>query len=49
MSSGAGARGEDGIWTEPISSDQHMRCYLQAWRRCMNAGAARLAQDAANV
>jgi phenylpropionate dioxygenase-like ring-hydroxylating dioxygenase large terminal subunit len=49
MSSGAGARGDDGIWTEPISSDQHMRCYLDAWRHCMNAGAARLARDTANV
>jgi hypothetical protein len=38
--SGAGYRGDDGIWTEPISSDQHMRCYLEAWRQRMNEGAA---------
>ncbi len=46
MSTDAGHPGEDGIWTEPISSDQHMRCYLDAWRRSMNAGAAREAANA---
>jgi phenylpropionate dioxygenase-like ring-hydroxylating dioxygenase large terminal subunit len=46
METGVGAPGDDGIWTEPISSDQHMRCYFEAWRRAMNAGAAREGADA---
>jgi hypothetical protein len=47
MTTGVGHRGEDGIWTEPISSDQHMRCYFGAWRQIMNRAAA--TQDIANV
>jgi nitrite reductase/ring-hydroxylating ferredoxin subunit len=49
MNSGAGHLGDDGIRTEPISSDQHMRCYLEAWRHTMNAGAARMAREAADA
>lgn len=41
MTSGAGKMADDGIWTEPVSSDQHMRCYMAAWQRIMNEGAAR--------
>lgn len=37
----AGHVADDGIWTEPVSSDQHMRCYLSAWQRIMNEGADR--------
>ena len=40
MSTTAGHFESDGIWTEPISSDQHMRCYFGAWRRAMNGAAA---------
>jgi phenylpropionate dioxygenase-like ring-hydroxylating dioxygenase large terminal subunit len=47
MTTSVGHRGEDGIWTEPISSDQHMRCYFGAWRDIMNRAAAR--QDNADV
>jgi len=43
LDSGVGRRGEDGCWQEPISSDQHMRAYYGAWRRIMNASAARAA------
>jgi phenylpropionate dioxygenase-like ring-hydroxylating dioxygenase large terminal subunit len=39
MNTGVGYLGEDGIWTEPISSDQHMRCYFGAWREIMNHAA----------
>jgi hypothetical protein len=46
MNTGVGHSGADGIWTEPISSDQHMRCYLDAWRRTMNEGFAREEADA---
>jgi hypothetical protein len=41
METAAGHRAEDGIWTEPISSDQHMRCYFTAWRQIMNRAVAR--------
>jgi phenylpropionate dioxygenase-like ring-hydroxylating dioxygenase large terminal subunit len=41
METAAGHRAEDGIWTEPISSDQHMRCYFAAWRQIMNRAVAR--------
>ena len=40
---GAGKMEEDGIWTDPVSSDQHMRAYYGAWRRIMNASADRAA------
>jgi len=40
METDAGRMEADGIWTEPVSSDQHMRCYYEAWRRIMNAGDA---------
>jgi len=46
LNTGVGHPGTDGIWTEPISSDQHMRCYLDAWRRTMNAGFVREGADA---
>ena len=41
MGTGVGHQAEDGIWTEPISSDQHMRAYYAAWLRVMNESAAR--------
>ncbi len=47
MSTQQGHFESDGIWTEPISSDQHMRCYFAAWRQIMNRAAA--AQESANV
>lgn len=40
MATAVGHPGEDGIWTEPISSDQHLRAYYAAWRRIMNAAQA---------
>jgi phenylpropionate dioxygenase-like ring-hydroxylating dioxygenase large terminal subunit len=40
LTTAAGHLGEDGIWTEPVSSDQHMRCYYEAWRHIMNEAAA---------
>jgi phenylpropionate dioxygenase-like ring-hydroxylating dioxygenase large terminal subunit len=43
METGVGRREEDGIWTEPISSDQHMRAYYAAWLRIMTEGAAKAA------
>jgi phenylpropionate dioxygenase-like ring-hydroxylating dioxygenase large terminal subunit len=46
LNTSVGHPGTDGIWTEPISSDQHMRCYLDAWRRTMNAGFVREGADA---
>lgn len=36
LTTGEGHREPDGLWTEPISSDQHMRCYYAAWRQVMN-------------
>lgn len=44
MTTGAGHEGEDGIWTEPISSDQHIRLYYAAWAGIMNAATARAGQ-----
>ncbi len=41
IGTGAGKMAEDGIWTEPVSSDQHMRAYYGAWRRIMNESAER--------
>ena len=38
MMTNAGHRDTDGLWREPISSDLHMRCYYDAWRRIMEAG-----------
>jgi len=40
MSTGAGRVDTDGLWREPISSDLHLRCYYDAWRRIMEAGEA---------
>jgi phenylpropionate dioxygenase-like ring-hydroxylating dioxygenase large terminal subunit len=41
LDTGVGRAGPLGDWIEPISSDQHMRAYYEAWRRIMNASAAR--------
>ena len=40
MATGVGTVDTDGYWREPISSDLHMRCYYDAWRRVMETGAA---------
>jgi hypothetical protein len=32
---GVGRPDTDGLWREPISSDLHLRCYYDAWRRIM--------------
>jgi phenylpropionate dioxygenase-like ring-hydroxylating dioxygenase large terminal subunit len=40
MSTGTGRVDSDGLWREPISSDLHLRCYYDAWRRIMEAGEA---------
>jgi phenylpropionate dioxygenase-like ring-hydroxylating dioxygenase large terminal subunit len=32
---GVGRPDADGLWREPISSDLHLRCYYDAWRRIM--------------
>ena len=46
MDTGTGYLAEDGIWTEPVSSDQHMRLYYQAWRTVMDKAAAGPAANA---
>jgi phenylpropionate dioxygenase-like ring-hydroxylating dioxygenase large terminal subunit len=43
METGVGRLEDDGIWSEPISSDQHQRAYFAAWRRIMTEGAAKAA------
>ena len=40
MSTGAGRIEEDGARTDPVSSDLHMRCYYDAWKQRMTAGAS---------
>lgn len=40
MTTGVGYADADGLWREPISSDLHLRCYYDAWRRVME-GATR--------
>lgn len=37
MDSGKGYRSDDGTWTEPISSDQHIRAYYRAWHAIMSS------------
>ncbi len=39
MGTGVGRLDSDGLWREPISSDLHLRCYFDAWRRVMEAAA----------
>ena len=41
MDTGVGYPDTDGHWREPISSDLHLRCYYDAWRRIMEEAAAR--------
>jgi phenylpropionate dioxygenase-like ring-hydroxylating dioxygenase large terminal subunit len=41
MDTGVGYRDTDGYMREPISSDLHLRCYYDAWRRIMEEAAAR--------
>jgi phenylpropionate dioxygenase-like ring-hydroxylating dioxygenase large terminal subunit len=41
LNTGVGRVEADGAMTEPVSSDLHMRCYFDAWRRRMNAAPCR--------
>jgi phenylpropionate dioxygenase-like ring-hydroxylating dioxygenase large terminal subunit len=40
MRTDVGRLDDDGLWREPISSDLHLRCYYDAWRRIMERGDA---------
>jgi hypothetical protein len=40
MRTDVGRPDHDGLWREPISSDLHLRCYYDAWRRIMEQGDA---------